>query len=68
MSIDEDGGVAARGNNHEDCEDNGDDDDTGCDLLKCFNGNDNTSTSASSILSWMMTMMMTLTKHTIMII
>ena len=38
MSIDEDGGVAARGNNQEDCEDNGDDDDiyndNGCDLLK----------------------------------
>ena len=38
MSIDEDGGVAARGNNQEDCKDNGDDDDiyndNGCDLLK----------------------------------
>ena len=38
MSIDEDGGVAARGNNQGDCEDNGDDDDiyidNGCDLFK----------------------------------
>ena len=57
MSIDEDDGGAGRGDNHKDYEDNADDkddyNDTGCDLFKCFNGNDdndNTTTSASSIL------------------
>ena len=39
MSIDEDGGIAARDNNHKDYEDNGDDDDiynndNGCNLFK----------------------------------
>ena len=75
MSIDEDEWGAGRVDSHEDYEDNADDkddyNDTGCDLFKVSMAMMTMITPQPLRLpycSYMMTMMVTLTKHTIMII